>query len=180
MQESSHHSLKIVFPDGVGQYFATVIAYNYAMSPSKPICSDGVTLDKSIPNVNNVGIKNGKTVQSIGCHDNKPWLIKEDTSKIKLIGDTCFHICENEPNDEILSVLLEKMKNKSENADVSLSKKYSICRTIGLSDYRTIGLSHCRTIGPSDYRTVGLSDYRSDPGISDPLQMYSGRLDEHD
>ena len=25
-------------------------------------------------------------VQSIGCHDRKPWLIKEDTSKIKLIG----------------------------------------------------------------------------------------------
>ena len=108
-----------LFPDGVGQYFVTVIAYNHAMSPSKPACSDGVTLDKSIPNVNNVKIKNAKTVQSIGCHDNKHWLIKEDTSKIKLIGDTCLRICENESNDEILSVLPEKMKNKSENADFS-------------------------------------------------------------
>jgi hypothetical protein len=66
-----------------------------------------------------VRIKNAKTVQSIGCHDKKPWLIKEDTSKIKLISDTCFHICANEPNDEILSVLPEQMKNKSESADVS-------------------------------------------------------------
>ena len=42
VQESSHNSLKTVFPDGVGQYFVTVIAYNYAMCPSNPICSDGV------------------------------------------------------------------------------------------------------------------------------------------
>ena len=119
VQEASHNSLKTVFPDGVGQYFVTVIAYNYAMSPSKPVCSDGVTLDKSIPNVSNVRIKNAKTVQSIGCHDRKPWLIKDDTSKIKLIGDICFHICANEPNDEILSVLPEQIENKSESADVS-------------------------------------------------------------
>jgi len=66
-----------------------------------------------------VRIKNAKTVQSIGCHDNKSWLIKDDASKIKLIGDTCLRICENEPNDEILSVLPQQKENKSENADVS-------------------------------------------------------------
>jgi hypothetical protein len=39
IQESFHDSANIALPDGEGQYFATVIAYNHALSPSKPVCS---------------------------------------------------------------------------------------------------------------------------------------------
>jgi hypothetical protein len=35
VQEFVHESAKIAFPDGEGQYFATVIAYNHALSPQE-------------------------------------------------------------------------------------------------------------------------------------------------
>lgn len=75
IQESVHDSANIVFPDGEGKYYATVIAYNNAMSPSKTVCSDGITLDRSIPNVTNIAVKHAKIVESIGCFDGNPWLI---------------------------------------------------------------------------------------------------------
>ena len=34
-----------------GTYFITVVAYNHAMDPSTPVCSDGLTIDSTPPNV---------------------------------------------------------------------------------------------------------------------------------
>ncbi|KAL3843250.1 hypothetical protein ACJMK2_021192 [Sinanodonta woodiana] len=34
-----------------GTYFLTVAAYNHALEPSKPVCSDGISIDTSIPEV---------------------------------------------------------------------------------------------------------------------------------
>jgi hypothetical protein len=44
---------------------------------------------------------------------------------------------------------------------VLISKKYSICRTIGLSDRRTIALSDYRSVGLSDCRIIGRNPYKS-------------------
>ncbi|XP_070573771.1 uncharacterized protein [Ptychodera flava] len=37
-----------------GRYFCSVIAYNRAMEPSKPVCSDGVTIDVSEPIITDI------------------------------------------------------------------------------------------------------------------------------
>ncbi|KAK3103765.1 hypothetical protein FSP39_021725 [Pinctada imbricata] len=41
---------------GEGQYFITVVAYNRALEPSDPVCSDGVTVTTVVPNVKEVTI----------------------------------------------------------------------------------------------------------------------------
>ncbi|XP_052073985.1 uncharacterized protein LOC127711862 [Mytilus californianus] len=79
--ETPHESAKMVFPDGQGKYHLTVIAFNSAMSPSKIACSDGITFDESVPEVVNVNIKHAKTVESIGCYDGVPWLVKQNLSR---------------------------------------------------------------------------------------------------
>ncbi|XP_071123148.1 uncharacterized protein [Mytilus edulis] len=43
--------------DGDGTYYFTVVAYNRALDPSEPVCSDGVTIDSSIPGVKEVMVE---------------------------------------------------------------------------------------------------------------------------
>jgi hypothetical protein len=50
-------------------------------------------------------VKHAKIVESIGCFDEKSWLIGEDVSKRKLGGEACLQRCKNETNDDILGVL---------------------------------------------------------------------------
>ena len=38
-------------------YYFTVVAYNRALDPSDPVCSDGVTIDSSVPGVKEVVVK---------------------------------------------------------------------------------------------------------------------------
>lgn len=40
--------------NGDGTYYFTVVAYNRALDPSEPVCSDGVTIDSSVPGVKEV------------------------------------------------------------------------------------------------------------------------------
>lgn len=40
-----------------GTYYFTVVAYNRALDPSDPVCSDGVTIDSSVPGVKEVVVK---------------------------------------------------------------------------------------------------------------------------
>ena len=40
-----------------GTYFVTVVAYNGAMDPSMPVCSDGNTIDQTPPLLSDVDIK---------------------------------------------------------------------------------------------------------------------------
>lgn len=39
-----------------GTYYACVVAYNRALEPSQPVCSDGVTVTSAIPKVKEVAI----------------------------------------------------------------------------------------------------------------------------
>lgn len=39
---------------GDGTYYFTVVAYNRALDPSEPVCSDGVTIDSTVPGVKEV------------------------------------------------------------------------------------------------------------------------------
>ncbi|KAK3612523.1 hypothetical protein CHS0354_024495 [Potamilus streckersoni] len=40
-----------------GTYFLTVAAYNHALEPSKPVCSDGISIDTSLPLVSEIHIE---------------------------------------------------------------------------------------------------------------------------
>jgi hypothetical protein len=42
---------------GNGTYYFTVVAYNRALDPSVPVCSDGVTIDSSVPAVKEIVVK---------------------------------------------------------------------------------------------------------------------------
>ncbi|KAK3099491.1 hypothetical protein FSP39_005250, partial [Pinctada imbricata] len=54
-----------------GKYYITVVAYNRALDPSDPVCSDGVTIDTSVPSVKEVKIEGSRV---------KGGLIKDSTS----------------------------------------------------------------------------------------------------
>ena len=51
-----------------GTYYTTVIAYNNAMDPSRPVCSDGVTIDDSPPLVESILI-DGLAMRGGFIHD---------------------------------------------------------------------------------------------------------------
>jgi hypothetical protein len=57
-------------------------------------------------------------VESIGCFDEKSWLIGEDVSKRKLGGEACLQRCKNETNDDILGVLPEILDTKTNTSDI--------------------------------------------------------------
>ena len=43
-----------------GTYYATVVAYNRALEPSDPICSDGVIIDSTTPSIKEVTIERAR------------------------------------------------------------------------------------------------------------------------
>ncbi|XP_063415906.1 uncharacterized protein LOC134697555 [Mytilus trossulus] len=45
---------------GDGTYYFTVVAYNRALDPSDPVCSDGVTIDSSVPAVQEIVVENSR------------------------------------------------------------------------------------------------------------------------
>ena len=57
-----------------GSYHATVVAYNAAMEPSKPVCSDGVTVDTTNPMVSGIIMyRYQRLIYSFCCFTNKWW-----------------------------------------------------------------------------------------------------------
>ncbi|XP_076106390.1 uncharacterized protein LOC143075038 [Mytilus galloprovincialis] len=130
VQETPHVSTKMVFPDGYGKYHVTVIAFNNAMSPSKIACSDGITYDESVPEIVNVSIKHAQTVESIGCYDGIPWLMKQNLLRVNLSGDECSKVCRNKSNDDIFTLLPITLETINEDNAVS---KF-MCRS--LSHYK--------------------------------------------
>ena len=61
---------------GPGRYYCTVVAYNHALDPSRPVCTDGVTIDITPPVLNDVSVGRLKT---------KPGLIKNNVSSVYLV-----------------------------------------------------------------------------------------------
>ncbi|CAC5360418.1 unnamed protein product [Mytilus coruscus] len=54
-----------------GTYYFTVVAYNRALDPSDPVCSDGVTIDSTVPGVQEIIVENSRITGG---------LIKDSTS----------------------------------------------------------------------------------------------------
>ncbi|XP_078658232.1 uncharacterized protein LOC144903715, partial [Branchiostoma floridae x Branchiostoma belcheri] len=60
-----------------GTYFCTVVAYNPALSPSQPACSDGITVDASPPSVQHVKLT--------GFHA-RPGLVSDDGGNVWIVN----------------------------------------------------------------------------------------------
>jgi hypothetical protein len=51
--------------DKPGKYYLTVMAYNHALDHSKPVCSDGVTIDDTPAVVSDIVIQNAVTTEGL-------------------------------------------------------------------------------------------------------------------
>lgn len=71
-----------------GTYYACVVAYNRALEPSKPVCSDGVTVTTAIPKVKEVAISGAFVKGGLvtDAFKSSVWVL-EDTRVRKLINN---------------------------------------------------------------------------------------------
>lgn len=71
-----------------GTYYACVVAYNRALEPSKPVCSDGVTVTTAIPKVKEVAISGAfiKGGLVTDAFKSSVWVL-EDTRVRKLVDN---------------------------------------------------------------------------------------------
>ena len=103
--ETKETSLK-VRPGNLGKYYTTVIAFNNAMEPSKPVCSDGITFDKSKPKVQNIKLEHIKAKEIIGCLRNETFLILENLTAVRLLRtEKCTHVCNMSKEMDLIAVL---------------------------------------------------------------------------
>ena len=68
-----------------GTYFFTVVAYNRALEPSDPICSDGVTIDTSTPGVREIVVNDAHIMGGLikdGTQSNYYILASDRTRRI--------------------------------------------------------------------------------------------------
>ena len=75
-----------------GRYHTTVVAYNHALDPSKPVCSSGVVVDMSPPLVSDIHVKSTLTADGLMMDDDgELWYITRDTFRCPLMNasDTC-------------------------------------------------------------------------------------------
>ncbi|KAK2158684.1 hypothetical protein NP493_1763g00001 [Ridgeia piscesae] len=75
---------------GPGTYHCTVVAYNKALEPSEPVCSDGVTVDTTAPEIHEVSIENSWT---------KDGLVKDSTGHVWYIDRNRFRVLVEQPSD---------------------------------------------------------------------------------
>ncbi len=67
-----------------GTYYVTVVAYNNALQPSDPVCSDGVTVDSIPPTFEGVNIP-GAVVEPglvVSSSSGEVWLVERDRKRL--------------------------------------------------------------------------------------------------
>lgn len=74
---------------GEGSYYITVVAYNNALQPSQPVCSDGITVDLTPPKFMGVSIpgawvKPGLVVDSNGQF----WIVESNRERVLISGQS--------------------------------------------------------------------------------------------
>ena len=69
-----------------GRYYVTVAAYNHAMDHSVPVCSDGITIDTSVPIVKTFQVDGAKTDPQL-LEDDKGdvWLLHDDRTRQRVL-----------------------------------------------------------------------------------------------
>ena len=75
---------------GPGTYYCTVVAYNKAIEPSRPACSDGVkVVTSSVPDIREVHIENSWT---------RDGLVKDASGSVFYIDRNNYRILVNNPS----------------------------------------------------------------------------------
>ncbi|XP_070570802.1 uncharacterized protein [Ptychodera flava] len=83
---------------GPGTYHCTVVAFNRALEPSKPVCSDGVTIDTTPPTIREVNIEDVRV---------KPGLLKDSDGAVWMVDKIAFrHLVVNFTEDCSLNARL--------------------------------------------------------------------------
>ncbi|XP_038051300.1 uncharacterized protein LOC119724354 isoform X2 [Patiria miniata] len=69
-----------------GQYYVTVIAYNRALEPSEAVCSDGVVIDTSPPELTQIAISYARMWPGLAKDaEGRVWFINEHRRKMELM-----------------------------------------------------------------------------------------------
>lgn len=63
-----------------GTYYICVVAYNRALEPSEPVCSDGVTVTTVVPSVQEVDIEGATVIGGLVTDENKSnvWIVTKN------------------------------------------------------------------------------------------------------
>ena len=69
-----------------GRYFASVVSYNRALEPSKVVCSDGITIDNTPPQVTSIDIKDARIKPGLveDTLSGEVWFVDSDRKRCKL------------------------------------------------------------------------------------------------
>ncbi|KAK3088800.1 hypothetical protein FSP39_023833, partial [Pinctada imbricata] len=103
--ETEENVIKVLLR-GEGKYYATVIAYNNALQPSEPVCSDGIVYDTTPPMVDNFIIDNGHCREVIACFNNSVYLIMDNFTAVELVqSQACLNRCLNASESNIIKFL---------------------------------------------------------------------------
>ncbi|XP_078664145.1 uncharacterized protein LOC144907216 [Branchiostoma floridae x Branchiostoma belcheri] len=78
-----------------GTYYCTVVAYNRALDPSVPVCSDGVVYDNTKPTLTNIAIEN------IHVH---PGAVKDSSGDVWMVDDMLRKTAVENPSSTCRSV----------------------------------------------------------------------------
>ena len=72
--------------DKQGTYYLTVMAYNHALDHSKPVCSDGVTIDDTPATVSQVVVQNAMTTSGLVKSDasDKVFLLSRNRELVEI------------------------------------------------------------------------------------------------
>ncbi len=63
-------------------YFVTVVAYNQALQPTNPVCSDGVTIDTVAPMIRGVVIPSAVVLPGLTRNNEGVWFVRSDRARV--------------------------------------------------------------------------------------------------
>ena len=70
------------------KYYVTVVAYNRALEPSNPVCSDGITVDTTKHTVREVSISGARVVGGLVTDGTNHWVLGNDRTLRQIDGVT--------------------------------------------------------------------------------------------
>ena len=97
-------------PPGPGTYYTTVVAYNNALRPSVPVCSDGITIDTAPPSFEGVVIP-GAVVSPglvLGPED-QVWFIDSNRERVMAEGQSEVCISRSTPLSDLSQYPIRRM-----------------------------------------------------------------------
>ncbi|XP_069134697.1 uncharacterized protein [Argopecten irradians] len=102
--ETTLKSVRLSLPED-GKFYVTVVAYNNAMEPSKPVCSDGIVLDRTKPKLVNFTLQSATMRETVLCSDGSAWFITANLTKHELRNIECSEKCQNSTTNDFVSSL---------------------------------------------------------------------------